>query len=183
MDGHDITLRGGLVVHIREMRLADEAELVQGFERLSQETRYMRFMRVVQQPDLKRLRAVLSSFPEAGVGVVATIPAADGIDIVGSAIAVFDTDQTRCEFATTVAASFSGVGLATALMKALIDESVRRGVKEMEGFVLAENHRMLRLAKRLGFSITPEPGDATVRICRMTLGAPQPDATASKLPQ
>jgi len=183
MDGHDITLRDGLVVHIREMRLADEAELVQGFERLSQETRYMRFMRVVQQPDLKRLRAVLSSFPEAGVGVVATIPAADGIDIVGSAIAVFDTDQTRCEFATTVAASFSGVGLATALMKALIDESVRRGVKEMEGFVLAENHRMLRLAKRLGFSITPEPGDATVRICRMTLGAPQPDATASKLPQ
>jgi len=172
MDGFDIALPGRPVVHIREMCLADEAELVQGFERLSQEARYMRFLHVVRQPDLKRVRAQLASFPEAGVGVVATVPAADGIDIVGSAIAVFDTNRARCEFAITVAASFSGAGLATALMKTLIDESTRRGVKEMEGFVLAENQRMLRLARRLGFSVIPDPDDATVRICRMALGNP-----------
>ena len=134
----------------------------------------MRFMRVVREPDPERLRAVLASFPEAGIGLVATVPAADGIDIVGSAIAVFDSDRTSCEFAITVASGFAGVGLATALMTTLIDEARRRGLKEMEGFVLSQNQSMLRLAKRLGFRIAYEPGDASVRVCRLTLNPSRP---------
>ena len=85
----DLTLRDGRVVHLRAPAPADEAEILQTFERLSDEARYMRFMRVVREPDPERVRAVLASFPEAGIGIVATVPAADGIDIVGSAIAVF----------------------------------------------------------------------------------------------
>ena len=172
MEGFDLSLRDGLSVHIREICISDEAEFLQAFEGLSQEARYMRFMRIVREPDLNRVRKALASFPEGGVGVVATVPAADGIDIVGSAVSVFSHDLSRCEFAITVASAFSGKGLATALMKTIIDESTRRGPEKMEGFVLAENRRMLGLARRLGFSITPEPGDATVRICHMALGKP-----------
>ena len=68
--------------------------------------------------------------------------------------------------------AFGGVGLATALMTSVIDEARRRGLKEMEGFVLAQNQPMLRLAKRLGFRIEFVPGDASIRICRMALGSP-----------
>ena len=168
----DITLRDGRAVHFRAVGPADEAEFLQAFERMSRDARYMRFMRVVHKPNQERLRAVLASFPEAGIGIVATVPAADGIDIVGSAIAVVLGDGTSCEFAITVASPFGGVGLATALMTALIDEAKRRGLKEMEGFVLSNNQAMLRLAKRLGFKIASEPGDPTVRHCRMTLGSP-----------
>jgi acetyltransferase len=103
--------------------------------------------------------------------VVATVPASDGIDIVGSAIAVFGSDRI-CEFATTVDAAFEGAGLGTALMTKLIEEARRRGLKEMEGFVLTQNAPMLRLAKRLGFSVEYAPGEASVRICRMTLDRP-----------
>jgi hypothetical protein len=39
----------------------------------------------------------------------------------------------------------------------------------MEGFVLAKNRPMLRLAARLGFSIAPDPDDASVRICQLRL--------------
>jgi len=124
---------------------------------------------VVYTPDRDRLRAVLTSFPEGGMGFVATVPANDGIDIVGSAVSVFNADRTSCEFAITVAAGFAGVGLAKTLMIAIIDESRRRGVKEMEGFVLAQNQSMLGLARRLGFRIEREPGDASVRVCRLTL--------------
>jgi RimJ/RimL family protein N-acetyltransferase len=165
----DITLRDGRSVHVRAMRPADEAELLQTFDRLSDAARYMRFMRVVREPDRERLRAVLASFPDAGIGIVATVPAADGIDIVGGAIAVFTADRQSCEFAITVASEFGGTGLATHLMTTLIDEAKRRGLKEMEGHVLTQNQSMLRLARRLGFRIEPEPGDPTVRLCRMTL--------------
>ena len=156
------------------LRAADEAEILQTFERLSDDARYMRFMRVVREPDPERLRAVLASFPEAGIGIVATVPAADGIDIVGSAIAVFTADRANCEFAITVVVRVRRGRARDRLMTTLIDEARRRGLKEMEGFVLTQNQSMLRLAKRLGFRIESEPGDPTVRMCRMTLAEATP---------
>ena len=42
----------------------------------------------------------------------------------------------------------------------------------MEGFVLTENDRMLALARRLGFTVQPDPQDATVMIVRLDLTAP-----------
>jgi acetyltransferase len=170
VSGFDTTLRDGRAVHIREIRVTDEAEMLQAFERLSPDARYMRFMHIVHEPNRERVHQTLASFPEHGIGVVATIPADDGIDIVGSAVAVFDQGRTGCEFAITVASAFGGVGLATLLMTTLIDEATRRGMKEMIGFVLTVNQPMLRLARRLGFSVAPDPGDPSVRICRMKLG-------------
>jgi acetyltransferase len=170
--GSYITLRDGRGVHVRAVRPTDEAEFVQAFDRLGPSARHMRFMRAVREPNLARLRKVLASFPADGVGVVATIPAADGFDIVGSAIAVFTSDRTSCEFAITVAEAFDGAGLATTLMKTLIDTTTQRGIGEMEGFVLAVNQPMLGLAARLGFSIARDPEDASVRRCRLQLGKP-----------
>ena len=95
MIGIDATLRDGRAVHVRAMGPSDEAELLQAFGRLGPDARYMRFMRFVSAPDLARLRQVLASFPEKGIGIVATVPADDGIDIVGSAIAVFAPDGPR----------------------------------------------------------------------------------------
>ena len=176
--GVDVALRDGRSVHLRALQERDETELLQTFERLSDATRYMRFMRVVREPDREHLRRMLASFPQAGVGIVATVPAVDGIDIVGSAMAVFTADRPSCEFAITVASEFGRAGLATRMMTALIDEARRRGRQEMEGFVLAQNHPMLRLARRLGFRIESEPGDPTVRICRLSLDPPPAPAAA-----
>jgi acetyltransferase len=166
----DLTLRDGRAVHIRAIRPTDEGEFLQAFERLSEDARYMRFMRFVHEPNRERLRQALASFPESGIGIVATVPAADGIDIVGSAIFVIGSDRTTCEFAITVAAEYGGAGLATTLMTALIGAAKARGLREMDGFVLAGNQPMLRLARRLGFTITPDPEDRAIRVCRMRLG-------------
>jgi acetyltransferase len=163
----DVTLRDGRAVHVRAMRQADEAELLQAFERLSPDARYMRFMRTVREVNLERLRRALASFPESGIGIVATVPAADGIDIVGTAIFVLGSDASTCEFAITIAADHGGAGLGRTLMTALIDAAKRRGLREMEGFVLATNQPMLRLAARVGFSVSTDPDDFSIRICRL----------------
>jgi RimJ/RimL family protein N-acetyltransferase len=165
----DFTLRDGRAVHIRAMRKSDEAEFLQAFERLSPEALYMRFMRVFGEPNIERLRKALASFPESGLGIVATVPADDGIDIVGSAMFLIGKDPTSCEFATTVAADYGGLGLGRTLVTALIGAAKQRGLHEMEGFVLAKNQPMLKLAARLGFSILPDPDDASVRLCRLHL--------------
>jgi acetyltransferase len=165
----DVTLRDGRAVHIRAMRPSDEAELLQAFERLSPDARYMRFMRTVREVNLERLRKALASFPESGVGILATVPAADGIDIVGTAIFVIGSDPSTCEFAITIAADYGGAGLGRTLMTALVDAAKRRGLEEMEGFVLAANKPMLRLAARVGFSTSRDPDDHAIRICRLRL--------------
>jgi RimJ/RimL family protein N-acetyltransferase len=167
----DVTLRDGRAVHIRSMCPADEAELLQAFDRMSDDARYMRFMRSVREPNMERVRKALASFPESGLGIVATVPAADGIDIAGSAIYVIGGDRTTCEFAINVGSAFGGVGLASTLMTTLIDAARKRGLKEMDGFVLAANQPMLRLARRLGFNVEPDPDDRAVRICRLPLRA------------
>jgi len=165
----DFTLRDGRFVHIRAMRPSDEAPILKAYERLSPEARYMRFMRVMGEPNIERLRKALASFPESGLGIVATVPADDGFDIAGSAIFLIGRVGTRCEFATTVAGEYGGQGLGKALLKALIAAAKQRGMQEMEGFVLAKNQPMLKLAARLGFEIRPDPEDASVRICRLRL--------------
>lgn len=162
-------LRDGRAIHIRAVGTLDEVELLQAFDRLSSAARYMRFMRQVREANPERLRKVLASFPESGVGIVATVPAADGIDIVGSAIFLIGADPLSCEFAITVAAAFGGAGLASTLMTALIGAAKAHGLAEMEGFVLAENVPMLRLARRLGFSVAPDPEDRALRLCHLRL--------------
>jgi len=166
----DATLRDGRTVHLRAIRPADEAELLQAFGRLSPDARYMRFMRPVREPNAERLRSTLAAMPERGIGIVATIPADDGIDIVGGTICIFGDDRKTGEFAITVASEFGGTGLARTLMTALIEAARKRGLKRMEGFVLAMNQPMLRLARRLGFAIARDPDDGTVRHCSLDLG-------------
>ena len=165
----DFTLRDGRIVQIRAMHPSDEAEFLQAFSRLSPDALYMRFMRVVGEPNVERLHKMLASFPTSGLGILATVPAGDGIDIVGSAMFLIEKDPTRCEFSTTVAAAYGGQGLGRALMSALIGAAKQRGLQEVEGFVLAKTQPMLKLAARLGFSIAADPDDASVRICRLRL--------------
>jgi acetyltransferase len=129
----------------------------------------MRFMRAVREPNRERMRKILASFPERGVGIAATVPAADGIDIVGTAIFVLGSDPATCEFAITIAADYGGAGLGRTLLTALIDAAKRRGLKEMEGFVLASNKPMLGLAARVGFSVSIDPDDRSIRLCRLRL--------------
>ena len=130
----------------------------------------MRFMRFVRDVNVQRLRAALDSFPEGGNGIVATVPADDGSDIVASAV-FFVGKDAALRVRDVRAVRFNGVGLATILLTALIDAARTRGLKTMEGFVLKVNAPMLRLAQRLGFSVAADPDDGAIRICRLDLTA------------
>lgn len=167
----DLALRNGRVVHVRAIVPSDEEEILQAFERLGSESRYMRFMHAVREANRQRLREVLHSFPGKGLAIAATIPAEDGIDIVGTATFILDAGGDCCEFAISVADDWGGAGLGSALMTALIEAARRRGLREMVGFVLAENRPMLRLALRLGFAILRDPEDYSVQVCRLALDA------------
>lgn len=78
-----------------------------------------------------------------------------------------DPDRERAEYAILVRTDHQGIGLGYALMKHLIAYAKSRGVGEVFGHILRENHHMLDLCETLGFvreHIDGEPGVVEMRL-------------------
>jgi len=167
-----LRLRDGREVTLRAIVEADAPEIVQAFERLSADSRYYRFMQHKKQLDRAALERGVHPRPGRDFAFVATMPAADGIDIVGAAQYVRAKERSRktCEFAITVAEDWRGSGLATKLLESLVRRARRDGYATMEGLVIAENVPMLALARKLKFTVQPLTEDATVVRVQRALG-------------
>jgi RimJ/RimL family protein N-acetyltransferase len=160
-----IGLRDGRAVTLRSVLQTDAPEIVQAFERLSDSSRYFRFAQHKNQLNDAALERGVHPRPGRDFVFVATVPAADGIDIVGAAqyVPADERSDKSCEFAITVAEDWRRSGLATRLLASLVRRARRDGYKTMEGWVIAGNTPMLALARKLDFVIEPVAGDATVR--------------------
>ena len=165
----EVELRDGRRVRLREIRPDDRDEVRQAFDRLSGESRYMRFMSYMKELSPRMLERTVKRQSERELGLVAEVAAPDGIDIVAGARYYVLADGENCEFAVTVADEWRRVGLASRLMRELIEAARARGLMHMEGYVLAGNGAMLDLARRLGFSLRADPHDQAVTIVRLPL--------------
>jgi len=61
-------------------------------------------------------------------------------------------------------------------MRHLIHYAEREGLKDLSGDVLEHNTRMLDMCRQLGFEITADPEDVSIRKVRLKLPAPIQDA-------
>jgi acetyltransferase len=76
----------------------------------------------------------------------------DNGDTVGVARLICG-DADEGEFAVIVQADMKGKGVASQLMRRLIDWARGRGVRAIVGLVLADNAPMLAFMRHLGFSL------------------------------
>ena len=116
----EVELRDGRRVRLREIRPDDYDEVRQAFARLSTQSRYTRFMSSIKELSPQMLDRAVHLQAEREVGLVAETDAPDGIDIVGGARYYIQPDGDTCEFAVTVVDGWQGVGLASRLMRGLI---------------------------------------------------------------
>jgi acetyltransferase len=144
--------------------------LVQG---LSAESRWFRFVsRFHELPpsmlsrftliDYDREMALVAVVPERSVSPEGTV--LEGERIVGVSRYITNPDQTSCEFSLVVADEFSGKGIGSRLMESIIDVARDKGLAEMDGLVLATNPDMLKLVRRLGFTVKPFPEDPDFKL-------------------
>jgi acetyltransferase len=159
--------RNGEAVEIRAIRPADaaiEQEFVRG---LSAESKYLRFldtMRELSPQLLKRFTDIDYSREMALIAV--HFEAAHGTHEetqVGVARYVTNRDSRSCEFAVVVADAWQRQGLGSKLVQKLLECARAAGLETIEGQVLADNHRMLEMTKRLGFRAEIDPQDASLR--------------------
>jgi acetyltransferase len=128
--------------------------------------------RVRCELDPRLVERGLHPAPGRELALLATIPAADSIDIVGGARDVPAQAPATCEFPVTIADDWRRAGLETRLLRALMRRARRDGYSAIKGLVLAENEPMRALARRLGFTVTSLPDDATVCVARRALWVP-----------
>lgn len=165
---HRVALRDGRSVMIRAVR-ADDAEGMQAaIVHLSEDARYTRFMAPLRELSPAMLERAVR--PVAGRDLALVAVVGDGADevIVGGARYIGAEDGS-CEFAVTITDAWQGAGLASQLMKELVRDARARGLKRMDGYVLAANRPMLELARRLGFKARPSEEGPSVRLVRLEL--------------
>ncbi|MBI3530307.1 MAG: N-acetyltransferase [Betaproteobacteria bacterium] len=158
-----LTLRDGTRVIVRPIRPEDrqiEREFVQ---KLSDESKYFRFMSALRELN----EAMLSRFTQIDydreMALIAVV-CENGLETeIGVARYVVNADRTSCEFAVAVADAWQHRGVGSILILSLVEVARARGLQIMEGIVMAGNHKMLGLMDALGFSIRSEPGDASVK--------------------
>jgi acetyltransferase len=156
----------GLPVMVRPMCPEDmplEEEFVQ---RLSRESRYMRFMVTLNELPSPKLRALTHVDQTRHVALVAVVLVDKAPALAGVARYIVD-GAGGCEFALALDDAWQHSGLAGILMHLLIEVARSRGLARMEGLVLRANDRMLKLGRQLGFQRESDPDDRdTVRLVR-----------------
>jgi GNAT superfamily N-acetyltransferase len=146
--GAPVALRDGSRVRIRQGHSSDRELLLRGFERLSPESRYRRFLapmpeltegmvRYLTEIDHHDHEAMIALDEETGEGV-------------GVARYVCDQDRPEvAEVAVTVIDDWQGRGLGTLLLEVISARAREEGITTFTALMLATNEEMIDLLKRL----------------------------------
>jgi len=154
-DPVEVTLRDGTRIAVRALVPADRELISAAFERLSAQSRFLRFFSPLPRlttgmlnrlldVDHARHVALIAIHDEACIGVVRYV--VDG------------RDPTFADFAITVIDAHQGRGLGRALTAAIARVAFARGVQHLTLDVHPENRVMQRLARSLGAQLKPHDG-------------------------
>ncbi len=171
-------LKGGALYTVRPIH-PDDAEMLQALVRgVSQESRYFRFASSLPELPTRMLARFTLIDYDREMALVAVIKhhqtEADGTvteteRIIGVSRIVTNPDGTSCEFALLIADDYTGQGLGSRLMLAIMDVARSKGLSEIMGLILVNNGPMLRLMASLGFRISANPEDPDFRIATKAL--------------
>jgi acetyltransferase len=160
----ETTVWNGLALTLRPIRPEDEAQHREFLESLSPEDMRMRIFhsrRSFERSELARLTQIDYAREMA---FVATAPGPEGRErTLGVVRAVTDPDNLDAEFGIVVRSDLKGAGLGQRLMRKIIAYQRAQGTRRLVATVLAENARMLDLARTLGFTVGPRRPDDDTR--------------------
>ncbi|MCX7961474.1 MAG: GNAT family N-acetyltransferase [Burkholderiales bacterium] len=156
-------LADGRRVLIRPVRAEDENAERAFFGALDPESRRLRFLKAVGTLSGRLVHAFTHVDYAERMAFVCEAEEGGARRLVGEARYAAIPGTRSCDFGIVIADAWHRSGIAGLLMAALIDYARAQGFETMEGVVLAENRRMLRFVRALGFEVRPMPGDPTVR--------------------
>jgi GNAT superfamily N-acetyltransferase len=152
-------------VVLRCVRPDDKERLRAGFQRLSPESRYLRFHGVKTELSEQELRYLteIDGVRHFALGAHRAGNEDDGVGI--ARLIQLDGEPGVAEAAITVADDMQGKGLGTLLFQRLVAAAAERGIEHVRCLVLGSNHAMQDLLRKLALAdtrVTIEQGVATI---------------------
>jgi RimJ/RimL family protein N-acetyltransferase len=142
-------LPDGRVVTIRPIRADDRERLRRSHARLSEETRYRRFLSSKPSLTPSDVHYLVDIDGWDHYALVATVAEPEGEAIVAVARYVrLPRDPDAAEFAIVVGDAWQGQGLGTELLGRLADAAVTRGIERFYAAILADNVAIRHLIER-----------------------------------
>jgi len=149
----DVVLRDGSTLRLRPTGPADEQALLDFFERLSPESRYLRFQGAVRV-DAHLIASFLRSDGDESLSLIGELTDADGaVHVIGLGTWIRLRDPSRAEVAFVVADEFQHRGIASRLLERLAVHARDAGIDRFVAQVLPENAAMLRVFGDTGFEV------------------------------
>jgi GNAT superfamily N-acetyltransferase len=146
--GAPIALRDGSHVRIRQGHSSDRELLLRGFERLSPESRYRRFLAPVTELTEEMVR-YLTEIDHHDHEAMIAIDEQTG-EGIGVARYVRDLERPEvAEVAVTVIDDWQGRGLGTLLAEVISARAREEGITSFTALMLAANEEMLDILRRL----------------------------------
>ena len=144
-----IDLRDGARIRVRPIQPEDKSQLERGFERLSQDSVYQRFLSPLT--DLRPMDLVyLTEVDHHDHEALIAFDEASGEPVAVARYVRSATDPAAAEFAITVVDDWQRRGVGTELMRRLAERARAEGVRRFTALLLAENHEMRGLLEKLG---------------------------------
>jgi RimJ/RimL family protein N-acetyltransferase len=147
-----LVLSGGAEIHIRPLRTGDRATVAALFARLSDESRYRRYLVPKRELSAGELEC-LAGVDHAGHEALTAVDARDG-SIAGIARYVEYAGRPGvAELAIEVADPLQGRGIGSALTARLVERARAHGLHLLAATTLRENLGAKRVLGRVGFEV------------------------------
>lgn len=159
----------GTTVTIRPIKPEDADLEVEFVRNLSSETKYYRFMNTMRELPPAMVARLTQIDYDREMAFVATLEVNGAEKEIGVCRYAVNPDGESCEFAVVVADDWQHRGLARKLMGVLIETARSRGIAYMNGVFLSNNERILKFVQKLGFVLSNDPEDNTVKLGVLSL--------------
>jgi acetyltransferase len=167
---HTWTARDGRELLIRPIRPEDAEAHAEAFRQLTPEDIRWRFFNQLRSLPPEQIARMTQIDYDREMCFVAVERQAQGRGkTVGTARLIRAPGSDTGEFAVVTLPGWKGQGLATHLMRRLIDWARSQGLRVVAGQVLADNRPMLRFVQSLGFTLKRSAEDEDVMDARMEL--------------
>lgn len=162
MDELDLKLRDGSLVVVRPIQPEDKDAMVAGFAKLSDESRYRRFMTPINELSSSQLRYMTEVDHHDHEALVAFERGSRDPAGVGRFVRL--DDGTSAEAAVTIIDEWQGRGLGTALTNLLADRAREEGITRFTALLLAGNEQMHDVLASIGPAAVHARGAGTVEV-------------------
>jgi len=147
-------------IAIRAIRPDDRERIVKAFRGLDRSSVHLRFFSHKKELEDEELRRVTECDGVSEVALVATVGSGDREIIVG--LGEYARSGAAADIAFAVEEDFQRRGIASRLLRQLVDIARANGIVRFEADVLAENTPMLAVLRNSGLSMRTSHGQGVV---------------------